>query len=180
MEQVESYTHTRGGKRSTVNYSKTPEGLPMMWTDHLDADPEITNEQPLREAPEEITIKFMKDEKGRGVLHEVKTKFGFSILAINGKVMVQTAHDRSMRANKQDLLDFAAMFWEAAKRFIENGRVRAVEGHNYLPVFDNNGAFIPDSYYEEGNRVVEGVVYTTQSGPAKNYEHYRADGTPIQ
>ncbi|WP_299755263.1 hypothetical protein [uncultured Pontibacter sp.] len=180
-EQINQHDYIRGGRALSDFSGRTAGNKVILWTDHH--NPGIPSKgQKVRERFEDVHIRFERDEFGRGVLASIKTTGKLALLANDGTWWADTAYPREGDANEQDEQDFIDMF-QAIIASLRNFRVRKYEGHNYMPVatLDEAGkpVDIPDEWYEAGNRVVDGVAYTTASAPTHNYDTHRVDGTPI-
>lgn len=167
MEQVETIETVRGGDRYAINIGINAEGLPLIWFDLLDDKDPGSKGQPVREHPKQVLITFESDEFGRGVMSNIDTDFKRMLLGNNGQALLTTAHKLDIRANKRDKLDFTALFWGAASRFIPNGWVRKVKGFNYFPVFLPSGAVNVLTAEQE------------QAEGTGDYDTHNSDGTPI-
>lgn len=162
---IKQETFTRGGKQYTANFGTDAAGNFQLWID--EADLHETTGQPVRHIPELINVVF-DQSGGKGTLTTIRTSWRKVLLGNSGRPIPGTGGQESMVTNKTDMADFASMFGAPFQKFMANGLIRSILGHNTQPLFDQTGARIPDASYD-----------TTQE-PSNNYSTHNADGTPIE
>lgn len=161
---IQQETFTRGNKQYTANYGTDAAGNYQLWID--EADLHDSTQQPVRHIPELINISF-SDQTGNGTLSGIKTTWKKQLIGNSGAPIPGTGATQIMQTNKADKIDFAVMFGEVFQKFIANGLVRSILGHNYQPLFDAAGARIADTNYD------------TTLKPTNDYQTHNSDGTPI-
>lgn len=161
---IQQETFTRGSKQYTANFGTDVAGEFQLWID--EADLHASTQQPVRHVPELINISFEQTE-GKGTLTSIRTTWKKVLVGNSGKPIPGTGGPAPMVTNKTDMADFAAMFGEPIQKFMTNGIIRSIFGHNNQPLFDAAGARIPDASYD------------TTLEPTHNYNSTNADGTAI-
>lgn len=161
---IEQEIFTRGGKQYTANYGTDADGNYQLWIDETNLHE--STQQPVRHVPEMINISF-SDTTGNGTLSGINTTWKKVLIGNSGVPIPGTGGVQMMQTNKTDKVNFSAMFGDVFQKFVANGLIRALFGHNYQPLFDGAGARIPDTAYD------------TTVAPTNNYQTHNADGTEI-
>lgn len=161
---IQQETFTRSGKQYTANYGTDVAGNYQLWIDETDLH--ASTQQPVRHIPELIDISF-SDQAGKGTLSGIKTTWKKVLVGNSGTPIPGTGGSQMMQTNKADKVDFAVMFGDAFQKFMTNGLVRSIFGHNTQPLFDSAGARIDDAFYD------------TTSAATNDYQTHNADGTAI-
>jgi hypothetical protein len=161
---INSQIFTRGNKQYTANWGTDEGGRFQLWID--EADLHESTQQPVRHIPEQIGIDF-DITQGKGSLSSIRTRWKKVLISNSGVPIAGTGGPEGMSTNKTDLTGFASIFGDAFQKFMVNGLVRSIFGHNYQPLFDAQGGVIPDTSYD------------TTLAPTNDYQTHNADGTAI-
>lgn len=162
---IQQEIHIRENKQYTLNHGTNEEGKSQIWVDVTDVH--ASTGQPIRFSPKNIFIDT-DDPECKGTLLAIKTVWKQVLVGNSGQPIPDTESKKPpLTSNKIDTQDFDAMFGDAIRKFMANGFVRKILGHNYQRLFDAAGARIPDANYD------------TTLPPTNDYQTHDIDGTPI-
>jgi hypothetical protein len=155
-------TFTRGGKTYISVHGINEQGFGFVYIEDKELDDEF--KLVVRWVPIKMSCEFDEYGAGKPVITEWRKVF-----VSNNKVVKVDPDRKVMRTNHPDMISFTAGLGNSMIPSIINGKIRAIDGYDSMPVYASTGTRIPDVVYNEDGSINTEKSYDVNAAPTFTY-----------